>query len=54
LGWEHTFVHANQEFLTAVEQGEEHAPSFDDGYRVQELLDAVARSDERSEWIDVK
>lgn len=53
LGWEHTFVHANREFLTAVERGETHVPSFEDGYRVQELLDAVTRSDERSEWVDV-
>jgi predicted dehydrogenase len=54
LGWEHTFVHANREFLTAVDRGEEHTPSFADGYRVQELLDAVARSDERGEWVDLR
>ncbi|MCU4927056.1 Gfo/Idh/MocA family oxidoreductase [Halobacteria archaeon AArc-dxtr1] len=52
LGWEHTFVHANYEFLSAVRDGEEHTPSFADGYRVQELLDAVERSDADGGWIE--
>ncbi|WP_207586546.1 Gfo/Idh/MocA family protein [Halomontanus rarus] len=53
IGWEHTFVHENYEFLTAVAEGEDHTPSFEDGYRVQELLEAIERSDERGEWVDV-
>ncbi|WP_276254989.1 Gfo/Idh/MocA family protein [Halomontanus rarus] len=53
IGWEHTFVHENYEFLTAVAKGEDHTPSFEDGYRVQELLEAIERSDERGEWVDV-
>lgn len=52
LGWEHTFVHANYEFLTAVAEDADHTPSFEAGYRVQEILDAVDRSDERGEWVD--
>jgi len=52
LGWEHTFVHANYEFLGAVAGGSEHDPSFEEGYRVQEILDAVERSNERGKWID--
>ncbi|WP_114577096.1 Gfo/Idh/MocA family protein [Saliphagus sp. LR7] len=53
IGWEHTFVHENYEFLSAVAEGEEHTPSFEDGYRVQELLDAIERSDSEGEWVDV-
>jgi predicted dehydrogenase len=53
LGWEHTFVHENYEFLTAVADGESFVPSFDDGYTVQRLLDAIQQSDERGEWVSV-
>lgn len=52
LGWEHTFVHENYEFLSAVLDERSHEPSFADGYRVQELLAAIQASDERGEWVD--
>ena len=54
LGWEHTFVHENYEFLSAVAEGDEFSPSFEDGYRVQRTLAAIERSDERGEWISVE
>jgi predicted dehydrogenase len=53
LGWEHTFVHENFEFLTSVAEGTDHAPSFADGYRVQRLLAAIEESDASGEWVDV-
>ena len=53
IGWEHTFVHENYEFLTAVAEGGEHSPSFADGLRVQELLAAIEDSDDRGEWVEV-
>jgi len=53
LGWEHTFVHENYEFLSAVAADEQFQPSFADGYAVQRLLDAVQRSDDRGEWVDL-
>jgi predicted dehydrogenase len=53
IGWEHTFVHENYEFLSAAAEGGEFHPSFADAYRVQEVLDAVERSDERGEWVAV-
>ncbi|QLG62631.1 Gfo/Idh/MocA family protein [Halorarum salinum] len=53
LGWEHTFVHENYEFLTAVAEGGEFSPSFGEAYEVQRLLDAVQRSDESGEWVEV-
>lgn len=52
LGWEHTFVHANYEFLTAVADDSDYDPSFGDGYRVQEILAAVERSEKRGEWVE--
>ena len=53
IGWEHTFVHENYEFLKAVEAGETHEPSFQSGLQVQRVLDAIERSDEASEWVAV-
>jgi len=54
IGWEHTFVHENYEFLSAVAEGGEFEPSFEQGYKVQKLLDAVERADERGEWVSVE
>ncbi|WP_323190275.1 Gfo/Idh/MocA family oxidoreductase [Halostella sp. PRR32] len=53
IGWEHTFVHENYEFLSAVDAGDEFAPNFEDGYAAQKVLDAVERSDESGEWVEV-
>ncbi|MFC6865209.1 Gfo/Idh/MocA family protein [Halomicroarcula sp. GCM10025817] len=53
IGWEHTFVHENYEFLSAVAADGQYEPSFDDGLAVQRVLDAVERSDERGEWVSV-
>jgi predicted dehydrogenase len=53
IGWEHTFVHENYEFLSAVGEGGEHSPNFADGLRVQHLLAAIEESDERGEWVEV-
>ncbi|WP_424004460.1 Gfo/Idh/MocA family protein [Haloarcula salina] len=53
LGWEHTFVHENYEFLSAVAEGGDADPSFADGLAAQRVLDAVERSDERGEWVAV-
>ncbi len=50
VGWEHTFVHENYEFLSAVRDGDEYHPSFADAYEVQRVLDAIARSDSTGEW----
>jgi predicted dehydrogenase len=51
LGWEHTFVHENYEFLCSVRDGDPFRPSFGDAYEVQRVLDAIQRSDERGEWV---
>ncbi|EMA57691.1 oxidoreductase domain protein [Halorubrum distributum JCM 13561] len=54
IGWEHTFVHENYEFLSAVAEGRPFEPSFEDGYEVQRALAAVERADERGEWVAVE
>ncbi|TKX74721.1 Gfo/Idh/MocA family oxidoreductase [Halorubrum sp. GN11_10-6_MGM] len=54
IGWEHTFVHENYEFLSAVAEGDTFEPSFEDGYEIQRVLDAIGRSDERGERVAVE
>ena len=53
IGWEHTFVHENYEFLRSLSTGTvpDTFPTFADGYSVQQTLDAIERADERGEWI---
>lgn len=53
VGWEHTFIHENYEFLSAAAAGEDHAPDFRTGLSVQRVLDAIERSDDRGEWVSV-
>jgi len=54
LGWEHTFIHENYEFLTSVADGTNPAvASFADGYAVQCILDAIERAADRGMWVEV-
>jgi predicted dehydrogenase len=53
LGWEHTFVHENYEFLSAVDNDDKYHPDFQDGVAVQRILDAVERSAEDGMWVSV-
>ena len=45
IGWEHTFVHENYEFLSAVAEDDEFEPSFNDGLATQQILAAIQESD---------
>ncbi|QGN07078.1 gfo/Idh/MocA family oxidoreductase [Halorhabdus sp. CBA1104] len=53
LGWEHTFVHENYEFLSAVASGDGYAPDFSDGLAVQRVLAAIEKSDASESWVTV-
>lgn len=44
LGYEHGFTHQVRDFVTAIIAGEQPTPSFEDGWQVQRVLDAVERS----------
>jgi predicted dehydrogenase len=54
LGWEHTFVHENYEFLSAVADGESFEPSFADGLAAQNVAAAIEESDESGERVRVE
>lgn len=53
IGWEHSFTHEVRDFLAAVAEGSDPAPSFADGLQVQRALDAVARSAASRAWEQV-
>lgn len=50
IGYEHTFVHAIHDFLTALENDTLPSPNFKDGVKNQAILDAVERSDKSGKW----
>jgi len=50
LGYEHTFVHTMKDLMDGIERGESPAPTFEDGFRCQAVLDAVERSADSGEW----
>ncbi|WP_409491239.1 Gfo/Idh/MocA family protein [Amycolatopsis sp. cmx-11-12] len=54
LGYEHTFTNEVADLLTAIGDGTDPEPSFEDGLRVQQVLDAVERSAaEEARWTAV-
>jgi predicted dehydrogenase len=53
LGWEHTFVHESDAFLSAVAGDGEYRPDSEDGLAVQRLLAAIERSDRTGSWTAV-
>nr|WP_184946367.1 Gfo/Idh/MocA family oxidoreductase [Planomonospora venezuelensis] len=55
LGYEHTFTHEVKDFLEAVAAGTDPEPSFEDGLRVQRVLEAVeASAADESRWTVVE
>jgi predicted dehydrogenase len=50
LGYEHAFSHQVADLVTAVSKSEQPQPSFEDGYQVQCVLDAVERSSDSQRW----
>jgi predicted dehydrogenase len=50
LGYEHTFVHTIKDLMDGIKLGKSPAPTFEDGYRCQAVLDAVERSAASGEW----
>ncbi len=50
IGYEHTFVHAVKDLLDGIGKGTDPGPSFEDGFAVQAVLDAVERSVADHAW----
>ncbi len=50
IGYEHTFVHAMHDFLTALENDTLPSPNFTDGVKNQAVLEAIERSAKSGKW----
>jgi predicted dehydrogenase len=50
LGYEHGFSHQVVDLVTAIAEGTDPTPSFDDGLQVQRALDAVETSSASRSW----
>lgn len=53
LGYEHTFVHTLADFVNAVVAGQSVQPTFEDGLKNQQVLEAVEQSANSRQWTAV-
>jgi len=51
IGWEHTFTHQVVHLMRAISQKQSSPPTFEDGLRCQQVLEAVERSSETRQWV---
>jgi predicted dehydrogenase len=54
LGYEHGFSHQVVDFVRAIDEAVDPSPSFEEGYQVQRVLEAVAVSSELRTWQDTE
>jgi predicted dehydrogenase len=54
IGYEHSFTHEMRDLLSAIAEGRQPEPSFQDSLQVQLVLEAVSRSAETSSWTEVE
>ncbi|OUZ07579.1 dehydrogenase [Aeromicrobium sp. PE09-221] len=54
LGWDSTFTTQAAEFVHAIAEGREPSPSFEDGLRVQHVLDAIVRSSDLQQTVTLE
>jgi predicted dehydrogenase len=50
IGYEHTFIHQFADFLQAIGEGKECAPTFRDGLATDYVTDAVLKSAQTKRW----
>ncbi len=50
IGYEHTFIHQFADFLEALGEGKEAAPTFRDGLATDYVTDAVLKSAQTRQW----
>ena len=53
IGYEHTFVHTLADFVNAVAKGKAVQPTFEDGLKNQQVLEAVEKSASSRRWVKV-
>ena len=50
IGYEHSFIAAFKDLMDGIRTGQNPSPSFEDGFKVQAVLDAVERSSTSGKW----
>ncbi|MDB6126036.1 MAG: oxidoreductase protein [Pedosphaera sp.] len=53
IGYEHTFVHTIADFVNACADGRSVQPTFEDGLKNQQVLEAVEESAKSRQWVKV-
>ena len=53
IGWEHTFIHEIADLLIAIDARKPVAADFYDGWRCQQVLDAVVESAANGKWVEI-
>src|SRR5215470_6502259 len=53
IGYEHTFVHQVADFLEGLAKGQPVSPTFRDALETQKVCDAVLKSAQGGQWIEV-
>jgi len=53
IGYEHSFTHTVYDFLRAIVEQKLPAPSFEDGYKNQRVLDAIETSARDGKWVKI-
>ncbi|MGO4789987.1 Gfo/Idh/MocA family protein [Paenibacillus sp. 2KB_20] len=53
IGFEHTFTHEILELSTAISEGRQPMPNFEDGVKCQAVLEAVDKSIEERRWVQL-
>ena len=50
IGYEHLFVHEVYEFITQLDAKKVTYPTFEDGVKVQKVLDTIEKSAKTRKW----
>ena len=53
VGWQHTFVHEMYNMMNGIATKKNPSPNFYDGLKCQVVLEAVERSAESEQWVEV-
>ena len=53
IGWEHSFVHMIKELMHTLAGKNVSVPTFYDGYKCQQVLDAVMESADTHSWVKI-
>lgn len=54
IGYEHTFIHTIADLMQAIAKKKQASPSFVDGVKCQEILDAVSKSIAEKRWVEIR